>query len=99
MSPSEIGQYPPHSHPRMGPCDYSCSPYREAKRQEAAAAVTAHKAAEQIRRLLDEDERFSAVSGATAVRHADGKQGWTAAGYFSFERDGRLYFVSVEPVE
>lgn len=23
-----------HHHPNMGPCDYSCSPYREAKRKE-----------------------------------------------------------------
>lgn len=56
-----------------------------------------HEAADQIRRLLTEDERFTNVSGATAFRHADAKRGWSDAGYFSFERDGQLYFVTVEP--
>jgi hypothetical protein len=55
-----------------------------------------HDAADQIRRLLAEDERFPGVSGATAFREADPKQGWTDAGFFSFERDGRLYFVTVD---
>lgn len=58
-----------------------------------------HEAAEQIRRLLAEDERFLGVSGATAFRRADPKRKWRDAGYFSFERGGKLYYVSVEPVE
>lgn len=37
MSSSESGQYPPHDHPRFGPCDASCGPYREQKRQEERA--------------------------------------------------------------
>jgi hypothetical protein len=55
-----------------------------------------HEAADQIRRLLDEDARFNSVSGATAFRRADSKAGWQDAGYFSFERGGHLYFVTVE---
>jgi hypothetical protein len=55
-----------------------------------------HEAAGQIRRLLYEDERFRGVSGATAFRRADPRRKWQDAGYFSFERDGRLYFVTVE---
>lgn len=55
-----------------------------------------YEAADQIRRLLMEDERFPGVSGATAFRRADSTRGWMKAGYFSFERDGQLYFVTVE---
>lgn len=58
-----------------------------------------HEAADQIRRLLAEDERFPGVSGATAFRRADLKRGWQDAGYFSFERNGKLYFVTVEDAE
>lgn len=57
-----------------------------------------HEAADQIRRLMDEDGRFAAVSGATAQRRADRKMGWTDAGFFSFERGGKRYFVTVEAV-
>lgn len=67
---------------------------------EAAPATHAeHEAADQIRALLTEDARFRSVSGATAFRHADAKRGWTDAGFFSFERNGRLYFVTVDLVE
>lgn len=55
-----------------------------------------HEAADQIRRMLEEDERFAGVSGATALRRADPKAGWQDAGFFSFERGGLLYFVTVE---
>jgi hypothetical protein len=55
-----------------------------------------YEAADEIRRLLMDDERFPGVSGATAFRHADPKRHWTDAGYFSFERNGKLYFVTVE---
>ena len=55
-----------------------------------------HDIADEIRRLLAEDERFPGVSGATAFRHVNIRRGWTDAGYFSFERDGRRYFVTVE---
>jgi hypothetical protein len=58
-----------------------------------------HEAADQIRRMLDEDERFNAVSGATAFRRADPKRGWRDAGFFSFERGGKLYFVTVDRAE
>lgn len=58
-----------------------------------------HEAADQIRRLMCEDERFSGVSGVTAFRRADENRGWTDAGYFSFERDGHRYFVTVESAE
>lgn len=58
-----------------------------------------HEAADQIRCLLEEDERFRSVSGATAFRHADEKRGWTDAGFFSFERNGHRYFVTVDLVE
>jgi hypothetical protein len=55
-----------------------------------------HDAADQIRRMMAEDARFLGVSGATAFRRANLKAGWQDAGYFSFERDGRRYFVTVE---
>lgn len=55
-----------------------------------------HDAADEIRQMLSEDERFKDVSGATAFRHADPKLKWTDAGFFSFERDGHRYFVTVE---
>lgn len=58
-----------------------------------------HEAAEQIRRLLEADERFNAVSGATAFRRAVFKRGWLDCGFFSFERDGKLYVVSVEQAD
>lgn len=58
-----------------------------------------YETAEEIRRLLAKDERFNGVSGATAFRRADTKAGWQDAGYFSFERGGYLYFVTVESAE
>lgn len=57
-----------------------------------------YEAADEIRRLLQEDDRFPVVSGATAFRRADLKRKWTDAGYFSFERNGKYYFVTVEKV-
>jgi hypothetical protein len=58
--------------------------------------VVEHEAADQIRRLLAEDERFPGVSGATAFRRADPKRGRQAGGFFSFARGGKYYFVTVE---
>lgn len=58
-----------------------------------------HEAADQIRRLLMNDRRFDEVSGATAHCLSDKKRGWKESGYFSFERNGKRYFVIVECTE
>jgi hypothetical protein len=55
------------------------------------------KAADDIRRILINDRRFDAVSGATAYRQVrQGIRGWSDAGFFSFKKDGKLYRVTVE---
>ena len=56
-------------------------------------------ATDDIRCMLADSRRFDNVSGATAFRHEDKKLGWTNAGYFSFEREGKLYFVTVQSAE
>ena len=74
----------------MCDCDYTC---------RSQTHSIPHEAAEQIRALMEADGRFAKISGATAHRSADPKRGWSDAGYFSFKRDGQLYWVTVEPVE
>lgn len=55
--------------------------------------------AEGVRRVLQDGGWFDAISGATAHRQADPTQGWTEAGFFSFEYEGRRIMVTVEEVD
>lgn len=56
---------PEHDHPSMGPCDYSCAPYREAKRAPqtpwAKAEATIAQVAAERDAALGEVERLRAA--------------------------------------
>jgi phosphoenolpyruvate synthase/pyruvate phosphate dikinase len=55
---------PEHHHPRMGPCDLSCSPFREAKRQ-MTTAQTELNAQERSR------DSLAQVMGYWLLQHRD----------------------------
>ena len=58
-----------HNHPRMGPCDYSCTPYREARRRERQAreALTVDAAAEARAALVAERVRYRVAGWRLAL--------------------------------
>lgn len=55
--------------------------------------------ADELRRVLQDGNWFTSISGATAHRRADPKRKWTEAGFFSFEYEGRRIVVTAEEVD
>lgn len=65
----------------------------------ATEVMPIERIADEIREILVDDKWFSNVSGATAHRQADPTRGWTEAGFFSFDYEGRRIMVTVEEVK
>ena len=66
---------PEHSHPSMGPCDYSCSPYREAKRRERQTRDALNTAMHDWTKALSRED---AEEDPRSLAHRAFLVGWQA---------------------